>query len=100
MRHVVAELGLANVTVEQVRVESFQPDNPYDTVMCRAFTSLSRFVEQCGRLAADDGQLLAMKGKQSEEELAGVPSQWLSRVTPISVPDLDAARHIIILERS
>jgi len=100
VRHVVAELALTNVTVEQVRVESFQPVAPYDTVVCRAFTSLSRFAEQCGRLVADDGRLMAMKGKRSEEELADIPSQWSPSVTPISVPGLNAARHVVILERS
>ncbi len=99
VRHVVAELGLTNITVEQARVESFQPREAYDTVVCRAFTSLARFVENCGRLVNPDGQLLAMKGKLPRQELADVPPQWRAASTRVVVPGLDASRHVVILER-
>ena len=39
-------LGLDNMTVHQARVESFQPDAAFDTVLSRAFATLADMVER------------------------------------------------------
>jgi len=99
VRHVVAELGIRNITVEQVRLESFRPAVAYDTVTCRAFGSLAGFVGACGGLVAAGGRLLAMKGGDCRQELAAVPAGWRSGVTAVRVPFLDASRHVVVMER-
>ena len=100
LRHAVTELGLGNVTLEQCRVENYRPDEPFDTVVSRAFSDLRDFVTHCADLVADNGQMLAMKGRYPEAELGGLPAAWSAEtIAPVSVPDMDAHRHIVVLTR-
>lgn len=100
LRHVLGELALNNCEVVQSRVEAHAPEQPYDTVVCRAFASLGEFVAQCGRLVARGGRLLAMKGRDPERELVGLPPGWHGRVTRLQVPGLDEQRHAVVIERN
>ena len=69
LNHVKAELSLTNVEVVHTRAETYQPEKSFDTVICRAFAPLNRIIEQCQDLITKDNQLLAMKGKQAQEEI-------------------------------
>lgn len=69
LNHVKAELGLKNVEVIHSRSESYKPEKNFDTVICRAFAPLNRMLDQCQHLLTDGNQLLAMKGKQAQEEI-------------------------------
>jgi 16S rRNA (guanine527-N7)-methyltransferase len=100
LRHVAGELGLGNVELVQQRVEAHEPATPYDTVICRAFAPVGEFVAQCGRLAARGGRLVAMKGRDPERELAGLPLGWHGRCRRLGVPGLDEQRHAVIIERN
>lgn len=100
LRHVLAELALGNARAEAARAESCEAGRAFDTVICRAFSDLRGFVQRCGSLAAAGGRLVAMKGRYPDAELAAVPAGWrVARVEPVSVPGLDARRHIVVLER-
>lgn len=100
VRHVVAQLSLGNVTVEQCRVEAYAPADPFDSVVCRAFTSLESFCRRCGSLVAAGGRLIAMKGRLEGSETSALPAGWrIASADPVSVPGLDGQRHIIVLER-
>jgi 16S rRNA (guanine527-N7)-methyltransferase len=101
MRHVVAKLGLPNVEVVEVRVESYAPASGFDTVISRAFASLADFVRLAGHLAGPRGRLLAMKGRLAAAELADVPAGWsVARTHALKVPGLDEARHLVELART
>lgn len=94
----VGELGLGNVSVVQSRVEEYAPERLFDTVVSRAFSSLTDFVALAGRLCAPDGVLLAMKGRHPEAELAALPVQWqVARIEALPVPGLDAERSVVRL---
>jgi 16S rRNA (guanine527-N7)-methyltransferase len=94
-----AELGLGNVTVACDRVESWRPERAYDAVASRAFAELSDFVTQARHLVAPGGRLLAMKGVYPFEEIARVPaSHRVAEVVELTVPSLDAKRHLVLLE--
>jgi 16S rRNA (guanine527-N7)-methyltransferase len=96
--HAVRTLGLGNVEVLQARAESFTPAHPFDTVTARAFAPLPELLERAGRLCAPDGQVLAMKGKWPEEELAALPSPWrLAGARQLAVPGLEEARCVLEL---
>lgn len=99
LRHVLGELALDNCTVVQSRVESYRPENLYDTVVCRAFSSTGEFVSQCGRLLSGGGRLLAMKGRDPERELVGLPPGWQGRYEAVQVPGLEEQRHAVVIER-
>lgn len=98
LRHVLAELQLHNVTVVHSRVEAYTPEQGYDTVVCRAFSSLGDFVSACGRLIAEDGRLLAMKGRYPDQELTELASPWSARCEPLRVPGLDGQRHAVLIQ--
>jgi 16S rRNA (guanine527-N7)-methyltransferase len=100
VRHVLGELALDNVIVEQQRVEAFEPADLYDVVISRAFSSLSIFVRRCGGLVATGGCLLAMKGQYPDSELAGVPGAWeVTDVARLEVPGLTGERHMVVMRR-
>jgi 16S rRNA (guanine527-N7)-methyltransferase len=99
VQHVAGELGLTNVLPVQARVESYEMEDRFDTVISRAFTALADFVSNSGRLLNPDGCLLAMKGKLPEPELQALPPGWqATSIEPVYVPGLEAERHIIVLE--
>lgn len=95
------ELGLANVAVHCERVEALRPEHLFDAVISRAFSDLAEFVRLAGHLVAPGGTLLAMKGLHPYEEIAQLPEGWRVRETkPLSVPGVDAQRHLVIIERA
>ena len=99
VRQAVAELQIPNVTAEHRRVEDFRPAAAFGTVTCRAFTSLADFVAGSGHLAAPGGRLLALKGRRPDDEVAALPPGWRATVTPVTVPALEAERHMVVLEQ-
>jgi 16S rRNA (guanine527-N7)-methyltransferase len=94
-----AELGLRNVEVVQARIQDYVPPVAFDSILCRAFTSLAEFVKVCDARLAPGGRLLAMKGRLSDDEFAEVPTGWKMDSAVLEVPGLEAERHLIILTR-
>jgi 16S rRNA (guanine527-N7)-methyltransferase len=100
VRHAIGELNLKNVDVVQSRVENYASADPFDTVICRAFSSLREFVERCGALVARGGRLVAMKGRMENSDADRLPSPWqVTSTTQVAVPGLIGERHIIVIER-
>lgn len=98
-RQAKIELGLSNVMVFSGRVEDM-PGDRFDGVISRAFADLTGFVRAAGDLAAEGGSLYAMKGLLPEDEMKRLPPGWAVRdCARLSVPGLDAQRHLIVLER-
>ncbi|MDO8892837.1 MAG: 16S rRNA (guanine(527)-N(7))-methyltransferase RsmG [Sulfurimicrobium sp.] len=99
LRQVCIELMLKNVKVECVRVDDYKPSPAFDMVISRAFSELSEFVRLSAHLCLSGGKLLAMKGMYPHDELAQLPSRFLQHeVVALSVPGLDAQRHLVILK--
>lgn len=93
------ELALANVEVVCERVEQFKPAGGFDVVVSRAFADLADFVAQAQHLVAPGGRMLAMKGVYPFEEIARVPTTHrVAEVVELSVPTLDAKRHLVRVE--
>ena len=98
-RQAKIELGLANVTVVNRRVENV-PGGAFDAVISRAFADLPEFVRLGGHLLAQGGRLYAMKGLLPEEEIGCLPPGWaVVDCTRLNVPGLDAQRHLLVIER-
>ncbi|KIA82210.1 MULTISPECIES: 16S rRNA (guanine(527)-N(7))-methyltransferase RsmG [Chromobacterium] len=96
LRQVVLELGLPNVQVMTDRVEAYQPEQKFDRITSRAFSELSEFVKLTRHLMAEGGQYVAMKGVYPYEEIALLPQGVaVSEVLPVTVPGLDAERHLV-----
>jgi 16S rRNA (guanine527-N7)-methyltransferase len=102
VRHMIGELGLANVTATKARAEDYAPGKRFDTVIARALATVPRLVELSAHLVREDGQLLALKGKYPAEELEAMTAfpEWEFSVTQLTVPFLEAhARHVVSVRR-
>jgi 16S rRNA (guanine527-N7)-methyltransferase len=101
VQQAVIELGLANVDVVIARVEDYVPDALFDVAISRAFSDLATFVTASARLVAAGGRLFAMKGVFPDEEIAALPPGFRVAASPsLTVPGLDALRHLIVIERT
>lgn len=96
MRQAKAELQIDNLQVVAGRVEQLKPEAPFDTVISRAFSEIALFVKLTKHLIAEDGLWLAMKGQMPQEELEAVALKP-SNITSLTVPGLDAQRHLVFL---
>lgn len=91
----------AGISVVTERVERYRPPRPFDVIVSRAFSSLGELAELAASLCRPGGQLMAMKSRSAEAELAALPAGWrLAGVEPLMVPGLDAERCLVILERT
>lgn len=97
LRHVQRTLNLKNVEVVESRLEEYQPDAAFNTVVSRAFSSLGEFFDAAVRLCADGGRLVAMKGKLDPKEVGGVPDGVLIKeMRRLQVPGLAEERHVVL----
>ena len=99
------ELKLANFRAHHARIENWQPayfaEQPVDGIVSRAFADLADFVNLTAHLAGPETRILAMKGVYPADEIARIPAGFaLERSTPLTVPGLDAERHLIIVKRT
>jgi 16S rRNA (guanine527-N7)-methyltransferase len=96
-----AELGLGNVTVHTCRVENWRSEEKFEVITSRAFSDLGNFIILTNHLLEEDGCYLAMKGMLPEKEMAALPAGWMvTQVWPLTVPGLQAERHLLMLQRS
>ena len=96
--HAARVLELRNVAALQARVEFIRPEQPFDTVITRAFASLSAMLESVRGITGPTTRVLALKGRYPHEELARLPPGWrLDAVRSVLVPELGAERHIVRL---
>lgn len=98
LRAAVRELRLANVKVDECRVE--QAGGQYDCITARAFASLADMLAWGGHLLAAEGRWLALKGRVPGDELAALPAGFrVEDVFALRVPGLDAERHVVVIKR-
>lgn len=100
---VKTELGLDNMTVENTRVEKYQPETGFDIVVSRAFASLDDMVVGSAHLlvkqATRQGVFWAMKGVYPEKELRDCAKHAIvESSTILNVPGEDGERHLIVLK--
>ncbi|MCL7750538.1 16S rRNA (guanine(527)-N(7))-methyltransferase RsmG [Guyparkeria hydrothermalis] len=95
------ELGLDNVAVRRERVEELEPSDRFDCIISRAFAALADFVRLGAPLLADGGRLYAMKGRLDPQELDALPDGFVVTGRHVlDIPDLDAERHLLVVERA
>jgi 16S rRNA (guanine527-N7)-methyltransferase len=99
VRQAIHDLGLKNVDAVHATVERYQPNASFSTVIARAVAAIPDMLKHCRHLCAPGGAILAMKGVFPEAELAAIGPEFAVRdVVRLTVPGLDAARHLVILE--
>lgn len=98
MRQACVQLGLDRVEVVHGRVEAWRPGQRFAQIVTRAFSDLTNMVRLTAHLLAPDGRWLAMKGAYPESELQGLSGARLVETIPLTVPGLNAERHLLVLE--
>lgn len=97
--HIKTLLKQDNVTVENRRVETFQPEKKFDAVISRAFASLQDMTEGCGHLLKEKGLFLAMKGLFPQDEMDVIKNKIdLLETHKLVVADTDGERHLLVLQ--
>ena len=100
-RQAAAELALTNVKIEGRRVEDVVLEGGADTVVSRAFSSLTDFVNLSRHLLKPGGQWAAMKGKLPAGEIAALPKDVKVRqIVELKVPRLNAERCIVLMNEN
>lgn len=93
------ELMLDNVRVVSARAEDFLPTTGFDTVVSRAFSNLAEFVVVASNKCAQGGQMLAMKGKRPEAEIAALPEAFkVASIHRLAPPGVVGERCLVAIE--
>jgi 16S rRNA (guanine527-N7)-methyltransferase len=92
-----AELGLKNVMVVHSRVQDYQPDVRFSSVISRAYAVLSDMITSCQHLLAEDGAYLAMKSQAAEQELTALSTRFHYEMKPLDIAGLTAARCLVVI---
>ena len=92
----VSELELPNVDVVQSRVEEFESEALFDTIISRAYSAIGDMVKQTSHLLASDGVFLAMKGANPIAEIDALSSSYIVEESHVvKVPGLEEERHLL-----
>ena len=90
---------LRNFTVYNDRVEKLSVP-PFDVITSRAFASLKDMTFWTEHLLAENGIWLALKGKLTKDEMAGLDHQkYEVSPVPLSVPGAEVERHLVVIRR-
>ncbi|WGK61676.1 16S rRNA (guanine(527)-N(7))-methyltransferase RsmG [Halopseudomonas sp. SMJS2] len=101
LTQVQLELGLGNMQVVNNRVEAFTPDQLFDGIVSRAFSSLADFTNLTRHLSGPETQWLAMKGLYPDSELQALDADFtVTHSEELAVPGCQASRHLLILRRT
>jgi len=96
VQQAVITLNLKNVGVICSRIENYQAEQRFSTIVSRAFGSLDDFYACSHHLLAPGGSLLAMKGPDPEDEISVLSVEDVStKIIPLSVPGVTAARTLV-----
>lgn len=96
MQQAKIDLSLGNVEVFHSRVENFQPEQLFDSVISRAFTSLQQMAQWSSHLLKKEGVLFAMKGSYPEQEISELANSFeIKAVRKIEYPGLNADRYLV-----
>ena len=100
LTQVKMELKLDNLQVINSRVEAFQPPQPFDGIISRAFSSMENFTGWTRHLGDGNTQWLAMKGLHPADELVALPADFtVESEQALTVPGCQGQRHLLILRR-
>ncbi len=93
--HAKAHFKIPNVEVVCARVEEYK-GTTFDTIISRAFGTLSEIIQKTKHLLNPQGHWLIMKGTYPQQELTDFKLPY--SVHRLSVPGLDAERHLMRIQ--
>lgn len=109
LQHLVETLGLSQVTVVTARAEdaAHQPAHreQYEVATARAVSPLAILTEYTLPFVKVGGRVIAQKGLEPIDELKAAENALkslggkLKQTLPVAVPGLEAARHLVMIEK-
>jgi len=100
VRQAATESGIPNLAGSHARLEGMLPAKPFDVVVSRALGSLDHFTAQTRHMLAPSGVWIAQKGRLPREEMAQLRDDLqVFHVEPVTVPGLDAERHLVWMRK-
>lgn len=100
LRQVAHDCGLDNVGVECCRVENYSVSALFDSIICRAFSSVSDFVIMTEHLGVAGCEWVAMKALCSEGEIEALPEDfYVEESVGLNVAGLNAQRSLIKIKK-
>lgn len=98
LNEVKRQLDLKNLEIVQFRIENYHPNEGFDTVISRAFSSLEQMLHWTQHLIAKDGSWLAMKGRYPDAELTAIHQPY--RVINYSVDGVEGERCCVLIDNT
>ena len=98
MQQVKSELSITNLNVVNARVEEYQTDILFDSVITRAFSSIQNMLLMTQHTLKKNGAWLAMKSKDVKEELEALDQNQFTLI-PLEVPFINAERYLVKLKK-
>ena len=96
------ELRLKNIQVVHQRVEQYLPSQIFQTLVSRAFSSSNKLLDRCELILKSldqTGRIIFMLGKQ--KQLETLPKSYnVLEIQSVKIPQLEAQRHIAIVEKA
>lgn len=114
LKHIIRTAGLDEIEAHQGRVEELiRSQKMFDVIICRAFSSLDKFVQSALPLLAPSGMIIALKGKINPDEIESVRlsdngKQGAGRISGLPVdikikkymlPYIDSERTIMVIKK-
>ena len=94
-------LLLSNIEPVHCRIEDHRPVAKYSTVISRAFARVDKIYRLAEPVLADNGRVIAMKGRLTDEEMKQLDHIRVNyEVKSVEVYGLDAQRHIITMYKN
>ena len=101
LAEVKRQLGLTNIQIETVRIESWQPKTVYDAVLTRAFADVKTTLSRISHVLSKEGSLYAMTTDSVAKVDSAIPdNMYLHQAKEIRVPGQDWAFNVMIIGRS
>lgn len=98
---VKVELALDNITIVHSRVDQFCPQQCYDGILSRAFTTLADMVAGSEQLLAENGKFYAMKGIYPQQELSELQKTYkVESCHPLTIPGEHGERHLVVISKA
>lgn len=94
VQQAVLELGLKNIDVVTSRIENYQPQQGFDSILARAWADLGTIWRDTRGFLLCEGQVLALKGQCPTQEMEQL-ERCQSRIHRLEIPGLKAERHLI-----
>ena len=109
LQHLVKVLNLTQVTLLTARAEEaghlLNQREQYDVAVARAVAPLPVLAEYTLPLTKVGGLVVVQKGQHPAEEVKqaanalGILGGKVSQIMPVSVPGLEAARHLVVIQK-